>query len=303
MGAAALKAGHSNTIFSWRDLIDETGDVIQSYEFQEHGLPMPGSGAGTGTFSPKTYQGGLSVNDDTADSGLWLMGHRHFDSRLARFISRDPIGFAGGMNLFSGSSTSPVTFTDSSGLLPDPDALAPNPGGPVPTGRFPLGDWLDKVLPEMDGQKAWPGISGKPKSPEMGILKSLFGKTSGLSSPAGFSGGNVRSFPSNGFSNNMIILGLLFSLNRVAKADPCERPKVAAGEGGMHLGTLLLGAGLMSKPAIRTALMSPPGRVIAAGLIAGGSTRQFMTETETGQVAEQFWQDTFAESWACYYSD
>lgn len=116
MGAAALKEGHSNTIFTVRDIVDDAGDVIQSYEFQEHGIPMPGSGAGTGTFSPKTYQGGLSVNDDRADSGLYLMGHRHFDSDLGRFISRDPIGFRGGLNLFNGAGTNPVTFVDPTGL-------------------------------------------------------------------------------------------------------------------------------------------------------------------------------------------
>ncbi len=101
---------------SVRDIIDENGDVIQSYEFNEHGIPMPGSGASSGIFSPKTYQGALSVNDDTADSGLWLMGHRHFDSTLGRFISRDPIGFTGGLNLFNGAGASPVTFVDPAGL-------------------------------------------------------------------------------------------------------------------------------------------------------------------------------------------
>ena len=99
-----------------RDVVDDSGTVIQSYEFNEHGIPMPGSGASSGTFSPKTYQGALSVNDDRNDSGLYLMGHRHFAAELGRFISRDPIGFAGGLNLFNGAGTSPVTMVDPSGL-------------------------------------------------------------------------------------------------------------------------------------------------------------------------------------------
>lgn len=118
MGAAALKAGHSNTIFTVRDIIDDFGDVIQSYEFNEHGIPMPGSGASSGTFAPKTYQGALSVNDDRNDSGLYLMGHRHYAPELGRFISRDPIGFAGGLNLFNGASANPVTMVDPWGLNP-----------------------------------------------------------------------------------------------------------------------------------------------------------------------------------------
>lgn len=101
-----------------RDIVDDTGDVIQSYEFNEHGIPMPGSGAGTGTFSPKTYQGGLSVNDDRNDSGLYLMGHRHYAPDLGRFISRDPIGFRGGLNLFGTAfGNNPVTFVDPMGLF------------------------------------------------------------------------------------------------------------------------------------------------------------------------------------------
>jgi RHS repeat-associated protein len=102
------------------------GAVVQSYEFNEHGIPMPGSGSGTGTFSPKTYQGGLSVNDDRNDSGLYLMGHRHYAAELGRFISRDPIGFAGGLNLFNGAATNPVTFVDPSGMGPVPTEACEN---------------------------------------------------------------------------------------------------------------------------------------------------------------------------------
>jgi hypothetical protein len=50
------------------------------------------------------------------------MGHRHYASELGRFISRDPIGFVGGLNLY-GAFTSPVTFTDPSGL--DPQITTP----------------------------------------------------------------------------------------------------------------------------------------------------------------------------------
>jgi RHS repeat-associated protein len=84
----------------------------------EHGIPMAGSGAGSGTFSPKTYQGGLSVNDDRNDSGLYLMGHRHYAADLGRFISRDPIGFAGSLNLFATHAVNPVTIVDPNGLNP-----------------------------------------------------------------------------------------------------------------------------------------------------------------------------------------
>ena len=98
---------------SVRDVVDDSGAVIRSMEFQEHGLPI--SSSGSGSFSPKTYQGGLSVNDDTNDSGFYLMGHRHFASDLGRFISEDPIGFSGGLNLYNGAGTNPVSYVDPEG--------------------------------------------------------------------------------------------------------------------------------------------------------------------------------------------
>ena len=97
-----------------RDVVDDTGAVIRSMEFNEHGQLFNSSGSGT--FAPKTYQGALSVNDDRNDSGLYLMGHRHYAAELGRFISRDPIGFSGGLNLFNGHGVSPATFTDASKL-------------------------------------------------------------------------------------------------------------------------------------------------------------------------------------------
>lgn len=102
---------------SIREVVDDTGAVIRSMEFDVHGQLLNSSG--TGTFAPKTYQGALSVNDDTADSGLYLMGHRHFESGLlGRFISRDPIGFKGGLHLFNGAGASPITFMDPYGTQP-----------------------------------------------------------------------------------------------------------------------------------------------------------------------------------------
>ena len=95
----------TDALGSVRDIVSGTdGSVLQSYDYRENGEKT----ASTSFQSDKTWVGGLSVNDDTADSGLYLMGHRHYDSSLGRFISRDPIGFAGGMNLYSYSSNSPA---------------------------------------------------------------------------------------------------------------------------------------------------------------------------------------------------
>ena len=100
---------------STRDVVDSLGNVIRSFEHDEYGNLLSSSGSGAAT--PKTWIGGLSVNDDTADSGLWNMGHRNYAGGvLGRFISRDPIGFSGSsLNLYA-YPTNPVNRVDPTGL-------------------------------------------------------------------------------------------------------------------------------------------------------------------------------------------
>ena len=104
---------------STRDVVDSSGNVIRSNEWDEYGNLISSWSSGTGAATPKTWIGGLSVNDDTADSGLWNMGHRNYAGGvLGRFISRDPIGFNGSsMNLYA-YPTNPVSFVDPDGREP-----------------------------------------------------------------------------------------------------------------------------------------------------------------------------------------
>jgi RHS repeat-associated protein len=115
----------TDALGSVRDIVDDDGLVLKSYEFNEYGEQIASSG--TGTNSPKTFVGALSVNDDTADSGLFLMGHRHYiPGVLGRFISRDPIGHEGGLNLHS-YTASPVGNIDPNGLEGAPARVHTDP--------------------------------------------------------------------------------------------------------------------------------------------------------------------------------
>ena len=88
-----------------------------SYRYDEWGVRFDGSGTG----SMESFEGrvgGLPVSDDTADSGMFSVGHRNCAGGvLGRFISRDPIGHSGGLNLYA-YPTNPVRFIDPSGLEP-----------------------------------------------------------------------------------------------------------------------------------------------------------------------------------------
>lgn len=80
-----------------------------------------------------------------ASAGLYYMGARFYDPDLGRFISEDPIGIAGGLNLYAYAGNDPVNAMDPSGTDPDcpdvnlfghcqlDDLVIPNPPLPAST--------------------------------------------------------------------------------------------------------------------------------------------------------------------------
>ena len=51
------------------------------------------------------------------ETGLVLMGFRYYDPGTGRFLNRDPIGQAGGVNLYSYTANNPVVNADPEGLI------------------------------------------------------------------------------------------------------------------------------------------------------------------------------------------
>ncbi len=52
-----------------------------------------------------------------AESGLYYNWHRFYDPEMGRYINADPIGLAGGMNLYAYVGGDPVNFVDPMGLV------------------------------------------------------------------------------------------------------------------------------------------------------------------------------------------
>jgi len=98
-----------------RDIINSSGTAISGYEFSEYGGKISPANT-SGVESDKTYVGGMSVQDEVSETGLMMMGHRFYAPQLGRFLSRDPIGHAGGMNLYEYASSSPSSRVDPAGL-------------------------------------------------------------------------------------------------------------------------------------------------------------------------------------------
>jgi RHS repeat-associated protein len=52
------------------------------------------------------------------DSGFELLGHRYYDPAAGRFLTRDPIGYAGGVNLYGYADGNPGNEIDPDGMIP-----------------------------------------------------------------------------------------------------------------------------------------------------------------------------------------
>ncbi|MFN0138230.1 MAG: RHS repeat-associated core domain-containing protein [Phycisphaerae bacterium] len=71
-----------------------------------------------------------------AETGLSYYGYRYYSARLGRWLSRDPIGEAGGVNLYGFVLNSPPNFFEALGLFPDG-----------------LGDEFDKCIADLKNQR------------------------------------------------------------------------------------------------------------------------------------------------------
>lgn len=97
---------------------------------------------------------GASLEPET---GLYYMRARFYDPLLGRFLTEDPIGIAGGLNLFAYASGDPINRSDPSGL-----------DDRCPPGQKPALDDPNKcayVLPELPSENPWPfGPNPEPPS-------------------------------------------------------------------------------------------------------------------------------------------
>jgi RHS repeat-associated protein len=58
-----------------------------------------------------------------SESGLYYNWHRFYDPETGRYISADPIGLAGGINLYAYTENDPINWIDPEGLSPDAGLL------------------------------------------------------------------------------------------------------------------------------------------------------------------------------------
>ena len=98
---------------SVRDLVNASGQVLASYDYDPYGQPTRSTTNGS-TRADYRYAG-LFYH---AQSGLYLTHYRVYDPVTARWLSRDPIGEMGGVNLYAYAYDNPVGLVDPLGLSP-----------------------------------------------------------------------------------------------------------------------------------------------------------------------------------------
>lgn len=120
-----------NDLHSTVALTDSGGSVVERLSYE-------GFGAGAGSALTRfTYTG----REDDSLSTLMYYRARWYDPRQGRFLSEDPSGMVGGMNLYAYVENNPIAFIDPSGLevyIGDRPAFIPTDYNPFKHGAIVL---------------------------------------------------------------------------------------------------------------------------------------------------------------------
>jgi len=103
---------HIDGMGSNRALSDNTQSVQSAEIYNAYGNIMQSYPTG----SNPTFGYAAQYRYYTDPNGLHYLKARYYDPSVGRFISRDPIGFKGGFNLYAYVENCPVTRVDPSGL-------------------------------------------------------------------------------------------------------------------------------------------------------------------------------------------
>ncbi|MHB1185889.1 MAG: RHS repeat-associated core domain-containing protein [Desulfobulbia bacterium] len=107
---------HADGLGSIVNLTDQRGRVVQSYEYSSFGRMKEHGGE-----MKQPY--GFTGREWDKELGLYYYRARYYDPKGGRFISKDPIGFAGrDVNLYRYVRNDPANFVDPDGLLRIPGA-------------------------------------------------------------------------------------------------------------------------------------------------------------------------------------
>jgi RHS repeat-associated protein len=115
-------------------LSDVNSDIVETYSYDVFGQPS----AASSVANPYLFTGRRYDNE----TGLYYYRARYFDYYTGRFIQPDPIGYIGGLNLYTYVKNNPLRFTDPYGFLQmliGPSVSAGTAGGGTGGIQFVIG--------------------------------------------------------------------------------------------------------------------------------------------------------------------
>lgn len=101
---------HADGLGSIIALTDATGKVVQTYDYDSFGNLKDQKSR---IKQPFAYTG----REWDKETGLYYYRARYYDPMEGRFISKDPIGFRGGINIYAYVLNNPINWIDPTGLL------------------------------------------------------------------------------------------------------------------------------------------------------------------------------------------
>ena len=116
-GLVARREGGASTFYAFDERgnaaqrLDDSGGILGTYLFDAFG-----DRTGTdGSDDPYAGFGGQWGYYTDAETGLILCTHRYYDPAQGRFLTRDPIGYDGGVNLYGYTANNPISRVDPNG--------------------------------------------------------------------------------------------------------------------------------------------------------------------------------------------
>ena len=115
LAVTVYESGETNTYYAIKDhlnsvhaLIDESGTVVWSCSYSAWGIPSIINNQSSTVKLRFTFQG----REYSHATGLYNFRARWYDSNIGRWLSKDPIGLEGGVNLYVFCGNDPVNFVD-----------------------------------------------------------------------------------------------------------------------------------------------------------------------------------------------